>query len=156
MVLFPPLFSLSFLCDLCGEESFSFRVFPRTLFFFGYGSSAKTSTCGRRLSSLASLRFGRTEICFGMTKICHFERNGKSRNLLFFGVMEFLFMNVKATLVSGKLISEKLISEKLTHLRRRMGDRQIISDTHRPLPRIGDLPEWPIPPEIALCAYRRR
>nr|VFK25747.1 MAG: hypothetical protein BECKMB1821G_GA0114241_101555 [Candidatus Kentron sp. MB]VFK29740.1 MAG: hypothetical protein BECKMB1821I_GA0114274_101154 [Candidatus Kentron sp. MB]VFK74891.1 MAG: hypothetical protein BECKMB1821H_GA0114242_101154 [Candidatus Kentron sp. MB] len=34
---------------------------------------------------------------FGMTEICHllFERNGKSRNLSFFGVMEFLFMNVR-------------------------------------------------------------
>nr|VFK34787.1 MAG: hypothetical protein BECKMB1821I_GA0114274_108411 [Candidatus Kentron sp. MB]VFK76948.1 MAG: hypothetical protein BECKMB1821H_GA0114242_108511 [Candidatus Kentron sp. MB] len=31
---------------------------------------------------------------FGMTKICHFEQSEKSRNLSFFGVMEFLFMNV--------------------------------------------------------------
>nr|VFK27665.1 MAG: hypothetical protein BECKMB1821G_GA0114241_102923 [Candidatus Kentron sp. MB]VFK33041.1 MAG: hypothetical protein BECKMB1821I_GA0114274_103924 [Candidatus Kentron sp. MB]VFK75706.1 MAG: hypothetical protein BECKMB1821H_GA0114242_102924 [Candidatus Kentron sp. MB] len=33
-------------------------------------------------------------LCFGMTKICHFERSEKSRNLLFLGVMKLFFMNV--------------------------------------------------------------
>nr|VFK26829.1 MAG: hypothetical protein BECKMB1821G_GA0114241_102322 [Candidatus Kentron sp. MB]VFK29272.1 MAG: hypothetical protein BECKMB1821I_GA0114274_10099 [Candidatus Kentron sp. MB]VFK74724.1 MAG: hypothetical protein BECKMB1821H_GA0114242_10099 [Candidatus Kentron sp. MB] len=41
-----------------------------------------------------SLCFGMAEIRLGMTKICHFEHNGKSGNLSFSEAMEFLFMNV--------------------------------------------------------------
>nr|VFK23571.1 MAG: hypothetical protein BECKMB1821G_GA0114241_100542 [Candidatus Kentron sp. MB]VFK27950.1 MAG: hypothetical protein BECKMB1821I_GA0114274_100540 [Candidatus Kentron sp. MB]VFK74475.1 MAG: hypothetical protein BECKMB1821H_GA0114242_100540 [Candidatus Kentron sp. MB] len=44
-----------------------------------------------------------SSLCFGMTKICHFERSEKSWNLSFSGVMEFLFMNVNQSISRSAL-----------------------------------------------------